>query len=328
MRVFVYEYLSSGVLPAGQMSSSMRVEGRAMLDALLRDFGRCDGVNATTLVDAEGMADEEKRFRALARAADWTLLVAPECGGILEDRCRWVEDAGGRLLGSSPAAVRLTADKLTLACHLQANKVPTPPTKTIASLISMRESSNTTYPIVVKPRDGAGSQATFLLRSPMDWNTCIKSTASEGWNGEFIVQPFVEGLPASVAFLMGQGGAIALPAAEQSLSADGRFRYGGGSVPLPSGLAARARQLAQRAVAGLPGLRGFVGVDLVLGATAADDVVVEINPRVTTSYVGLRQLARFNLAEALLALARGEPPPALSWRRGPIRWRADGTVLR
>jgi len=45
-------------------------------------------------------------------------------------------------------------------------------------------------------------------------------------------------------------------------------------------------------------LRGYVGVDLVLSANAA--FVVDINPRLTTSYVGLRKVAHFNLAEALL----------------------------
>ena len=38
--------------------------------------------------------------------------------------------------------------------------------------------------------------------------------------------------------------------------------------------------------------------------SVSGDRVIEINPRLTTSYVGLRALARFNLAEALLAVIR------------------------
>ena len=77
------------------------------------------------------------------------------------------------------------------------------------------------------------------------------------------------------------------------------------------------------------GLRGYVGVDVVLG-TAADgsgDVVIEINPRLTTSYIGLRALARFNLAEALLAVVEGTEPPALEWGTAPVRFTSDGRLL-
>ena len=53
----------------------------------------------------------------------------------------------------------------------------------------------------------------------------------------------------------------------------------------------------------MPGLSGYVGVDVVLGNDGRD-WAIEINPRLTTSYVGLRALAGFNLAEAMLAVAR------------------------
>ena len=55
-------------------------------------------------------------------------------------------------------------------------------------------------------------------------------------------------------------------------------------------------------------LIGYVGVDLVLGVAGdgGDDAVIEINPRLTTSYLALRRLLRTNLAAAMLAVARGD----------------------
>jgi predicted ATP-grasp superfamily ATP-dependent carboligase len=71
---------------------------------------------------------------------------------------------------------------------------------------------------------------------------------------------------------------------------------------------------------------GYVGVDLVLGEAddGKDDVVIEVNPRLTTSYVGLRRLVCGNLAAAMLAAARGQPV-ALSFAAGRVVFDADGT---
>src|SRR5205814_3910149 len=108
----------------------------------------------------------------------------------------------------------------------------------------------------------------------------------------------------------GPMGNHALPACEQRLSTDDRFTYFGGRLPLEENLDARARRLALAAAAALPNPGGYIGVDLVLGdaADGSGDRVIEINPRLTTSYVGLRALSRTNLAAAMLAVASGQSP--------------------
>jgi tyramine---L-glutamate ligase len=89
----------------------------------------------------------------------------------------------------------------------------------------------------------------------------------------------------------------------------------------------RAQSLALAACRSLPGAHGYLGVDLVLGEAASgeEDYVIEINPRLTTSYVGLRRLARENLAGAMLAACAGKPP-ALSWHSHALEFSAAGDV--
>jgi predicted ATP-grasp superfamily ATP-dependent carboligase len=139
-------------------------------------------------------------------------------------------------------------------------------------------------------------------------------------------QRYAPGLPVSVAFLAGEETRRSLPAVEQLLSREGRFRYLGGRLPLPAHLDCRARCLAERAVACVEGLHGWFGVDLVLGAAedGSEDVAIEINPRLTTSYLGLRRLARFNLAEALLAMVGGSPTPPGEWETESIVFEPGG----
>ena len=145
-----------------------------------------------------------------------------------------------------------------------------------------------------------------------------------------ILQEFVGGRAASVAFLCGPAGNVPLVPVFQLLSDDGRFKFLGGELPIPSDLAERAVKLAKRAVDCVPGLLGYVGVDLVLG-DAADgkrDFAIEINPRLTTSYVGLRALAEFNIAEAMLQAAAGKLAEPLKWKPGRVRFTPEGSVAK
>jgi hypothetical protein len=98
-------------------------------------------------------------------------------------------------------------------------------------------------------------------------------------------------------------------------------------LPLAPGLAVRATELANRAVAALPPVVGYVGVDLVLGAEpdGREDAAIEINPRLTTSYVGLRAAAQANLAGAMWTIAQGAMPQ-VDFSTRPLEFDANGNV--
>jgi predicted ATP-grasp superfamily ATP-dependent carboligase len=73
----------------------------------------------------------------------------------------------------------------------------------------------------------------------------------------------------------------------------------------------------------VPGLAGFVGVDLVLAD--GGPVVVEINPRLTTAYLGLRRACAANVAALALEALDGRSPsiPRLDRR---VRFTTGGRV--
>jgi hypothetical protein len=180
------------------------------------------------------------------------------------------------------------------------------------------------YPAVLKPRDGAGSKDVRLIADAK-----AAERLQRGDLSQCRLERFYPGIAASVAVLCGPAGLFPLPACRQRLSDDGQFRYLGGACLLESALAERATSLAIRAVRSLPDPLGYIGVDLVLGgdANGRDDVVIEINPRLTTSYVGLRAVATSNLAAAMLAIAEGQRP-CLSFSRQAIEFDADGAVRK
>jgi predicted ATP-grasp superfamily ATP-dependent carboligase len=172
--------------------------------------------------------------------------------------------------------------------------------------------------VVVKPRFGAGCIDTFFCANAGDF-------AALPPRNDYIVQPWIEGTACSAAFLV-QGVRITpLRAGQQTIRRPSptKLGYGGGRIPLAPDLEARALSLGEKAVRSIPGLHGFVGVDLILGATPVDDRVIELNPRPTVAYVGLRQLAAVNLIERLL-----NPGLPIAWNPLGVSYTSDGQITR
>jgi predicted ATP-grasp superfamily ATP-dependent carboligase len=358
MKIFVYEYICGGGLVGRPLPESLAREGWAMLASIVEDFARIQHCTVLTTLDERFAGRpletanvrqiashrsgstrvrqqiERETIAELATECDWSLIIAPETDGVLLDRVRWVEQAGGRLLGPNSIAVAIASDKIECARALHKANVPAVIGQRVDLDSFLRRGAQMRYPIVLKPRDGAGSHATFLIRDSVELASAVVRARVEAPVSEFIIEPYLHGVAASVSMLIGPHGVIALLPAEQLLSDDGRLRYCGGRIPLDPSLASRAVELATRAVAALPGLRGYVGVDLVLQSEISNlksqiskaDAVIEINPRLTTSYVGLRRLARANLAEQQLRGVAGDPWQTMEWQSETIGFSADGRI--
>lgn len=334
MHVFLYEWATGGGLveEPGALPESLLREGAAMIGALAADLVRMEGCLITALrdprvlqlslpgcniIDVLSQSSQREDFERLSIEADATILIAPEFDGILLNAAQRVVAGGGRLLSPSPEFIRVTANKQRTCESLAAAGIPVP----IGRVLEQDEPlpPDFTYPAVLKPVAGAGSQDTYLISGPHD------APPAYAWPRR--LERFIPGLAASVAVLCGPAGCPPLMPCRQRISEDGRLRYLGGELPLAAGLAKRATALAERALAALPAAAGYVGVDLVLGRDphGSEDAVIEVNPRLTTSYVGLRAAAKSNLAEAMWHVAQGEEHN-VEFSQRPIEFDSTGNV--
>jgi hypothetical protein len=338
--VFVYEHIAGGGMADETMPMSLRVEGMAMLSAVIADLADIPGLSVTTTLD-ERLVDQRpagaqvtlvrpgelnSMLEQQAGRCDVTIVIAPELEGLLAGLVQRLETVGITTAGSTSAAVALTTDKLETARRLTAAGVPTIPTERLAEPITPPADAD--LPVVLKPRRGAGSAHTYLITEAAALRPCLNQAREEGLTDEVIRQPFCPGLATSIALLVGPNQTLSLRPTTQRLSNDGRFRYHGGDMPLAPEMDQRAIALGRRAVAAIDGLRGYVGIDMILGdaADGSEDVVVEINPRMTTSYVGHRSMTPENVAEMWLEIAAGvevEPPEMYNHS---VRFTCDGRV--
>ncbi|MFO0945934.1 MAG: ATP-grasp domain-containing protein [Planctomycetota bacterium] len=308
MKIFVYEHLCA-TSPSSQGADSLEREGRAMLHSVLSDLASLGDVDLYCCLHPGQPRPALPRLHVLranptlrqavmqiASMCDGSLVIAPETDGILGDVVQWVLNAGGTLLGPDLATIKLFSDKIETAQLLGP--------KTIPSTI-LPDLPHNVGPLVVKPRYGAGSAHT-VIGPRVEVNAMMAAIRCQDYSGELISQPFWPGLPASIAMVVrATGQAVILPAAEQIIDTieigpkehcrSNGFRwlhYKGGRMPLSLSHHRRARALAEFLLSTTPGIRGYIGIDLVLAPDdeGTFDRIVEVNPRLTTSYTGYSQL--------------------------------------
>jgi predicted ATP-grasp superfamily ATP-dependent carboligase len=103
------------------------------------------------------------------------------------------------------------------------------------------------------------------------------------------------------------GAAWLLTCNEQIIEITGNeFRYRGFIVGGCESRRAEYQPIASAVAAAIPGLWGYVGVDLIDGPDGP--VVLEINPRLTTSYAGLKHAVGANPAGLVLDLLKRQIP--------------------
>lgn len=298
MKLFLYEYACAQPDDV-EVPESVRREGRAMFDAVLED--------ARKLTPAIEIITEPSALSTQdCSSEDGALIIAPEFDGILERLVRQASDMGWKLLGSSPEAIHLTADKWQLYQHWKHHRVPTPETW------FAKEPPTRAGRYLIKHRWGAGS----LGVKPWQAGMIV--------DDQSIVQESHDGISASLAFLIDlKGQATPLWPAYQHISDDGSFQYLGGSLVQNPEHRERIIRVATSAIRDIPGLFGYIGVDALLCDT--DDVVLEINPRLTTSYLGLRKATTTNLVGCMIACANGENFN-IDWIRKRVSWDASGMI--
>jgi predicted ATP-grasp superfamily ATP-dependent carboligase len=312
LRVFAFEFFSGGGLLGQPLPPSVSREGDLMLGTLVEELAGIEGVDVFASRDPRlpplagcevlrPLAGEtpDALFARGVAAAEAVWPTAPESGRTLERLAAAVSAAGRTLLGCTPEAVRLSASKLATARALGAGGVPIVPTYGTNDSIPPLPG-----PWVVKPDDGAGCDGIERLDGVADVEGRLRAAGSR-----LVAQPWVEGEPRSLSLLCAGGRAHLLACNRQRLS----WRSGGLHL---DGLEVNARPPADPRVAllgvkvahAIPGLWGYVGVDFLMGAEGP--LVIDVNPRLTTSYCGLPAALARNVAAMVLELGDAGALPA------------------
>lgn len=311
MRIFVFEYITGGGMLDKTLPSSLAEEGDMMLQALVSDLLEIEGVELLVTRDARLKTPSlPVEFRLLSDSDDFSLVwkecldtvdavwpIAPEYHRILERISALVEAAGKYLLNSPSRAVALAASKVATTRLLRQVGVAVVPTFECNDVLP-----NFDGQWVLKPDDGAGCLGSRICANPVELYRQIDLIPRDQ---SYVIQPFVRGMAISLCMLARHGVVEVLSINLQRIAVmDNAFILLGCEVNGVRGDAGPYQAIGQAIGAAATDLWGFVGVDMI--DTGADLKVLEINPRLTTSYVGLKESIGVNPAALVIDLMKGE----------------------
>ena len=305
MKILAYEHITGGGMSGDAQMSALAPEGEAMLRALVDDLMAIPGLEVSALRDARlsadlpatlhhvsGASDFWPTFRRAVRDADAVWPIAPEQGGMLLRITTEILQAERVLLGCRPDAVKKATSKRATADVLARAGIAAIPT-----YFDERSIPPEVGEIVVKPDDGAGCQDTLLFHSRSQLQAWLRTNGRAG----LVFQSYIDGDARSLSLLCCDGRARLLACNRQKIGvAGGVFEFSGVSVNAVADRDGRYAALGSDIALALPGLWGYCGVDFI--ETESGSIVIEVNPRLTTSYVGLHQAIGINPAQLVLEL--------------------------
>ena len=291
LNILVYEYISAAgryLLDVSESEfASLLDEGIAMRNCAA-SFYRNKSDEITFLQDSQihlksdlvartftvqNAEDHEHQLRNAITETDAVLLIAPEIDGELLRIVRIAESLNANLLSPDSQFVELASDKLRTFEYLDSNGIQTIPTFVDIGKAIEFGTTNECRDWILKPRFGAGSVAMKRLYKRADEIDSIPE--------EFVLQPFRSGLACSVSVIVETRFFTVLPPTKQLLNDS--FEYSGCELIQDDQTANQLEKHIQFVVSKLPKTIGYVGFDLIFDQESQEILVVEINPRFTSS---------------------------------------------
>lgn len=307
MKILVYENLSARYDSNDCRQSASGFRGDMLLQALLSDVCRLRRVDVTVVRDPSLSSirfpesvhvlpsrreDAEMTIAHCMHHVDAVWPIVPESAGMLESASRHILEQDKLLIGSLPGSIAITASKYLTSKALERAGVAAVGTYRMGEPLPEGVSA-----WVVKPDDGAGCTNTHLFAD---------RHAALAWIGErdcekYVLQPYIHGRHRSLSLVCADNKVLLLSFNEQRIVvSDNQLHFMGSTVNGMDDPFRKFRSLAESVLAAIPGLWGYVGIDFIMSNEGP--VVLEVNPRITTSHAGLHDSIGYNPAQLIVDL--------------------------
>lgn len=312
MRLLVFEFITGGGFVDNSVPASLLQEAYLMRNALLADLSEIIDLDILVLQDRQLVVNEstlapDVEYIMIAQGDDlreilstrqsmydsvW--LIAPETDGILAQWSQFFFAQGKLLYTSAQQAIEICQDKLATIKQLQKSGIKCVPSRFFQHSDVLSPESQ-----VIKVNDSVGCDQVYLVSTELDWQSVLPKLFLDK---SYVIQPYITGKTLSLSALFSQGKAYYICCNRQHTHIEQQqFVLTACTVNIDNKYAEKYQVLCQAIADAIPGLFGYIGIDFIETETG-ELLIMEINPRLTTSYAAIKEALGINIAELVLNL--------------------------
>ena len=332
-RIFIFEFVSGGGFNKVKIPISLFCEGYGMLRSIIMDFKSLNFEISTMLdyrisllstflpVDdlyiIRNLDNFFKKFKTKVKESEYTFIIAPESSNILYKLTKMVKKSNRILLSTNLEGVKLGMSKLNTYLFFVGNKTTAPKTYSIPMRkkkldldFVIQKFNILKKPVVIKPEDGVGAESIYYFETQYQIKHFFQEFKHKiEYGRKYIIQEFIEGTDLS-ASLIGIPyindsqikNPLLLSINSQNIdikNSNNDSEYFGGCTPVENYKKTKNNLSLLLDNINFSEFSGYFGIDFIR-TTDSKLYFIEINPRLTTSYIGIRNVINQNPAKLIL----------------------------
>ena len=291
-KILIYEYFTGGgIINEELSSSSLLSEAKMIVNSIINEYCKSQEYQVHYFLDSRlelhnhgnaiKVKSRDQLFDVkLLKTFDLILPILPEKNMELYSYCKFLALQKIRTLISSPETIKLLSDKYKFSSFCLEHNIPS-----IPSYLHNQINDIINDTIVEKDRYGVGCSHVKVL---------LKKDVTK--RKQMIYQPHVNGKHYSLCVYFERKSFKLLTLNEQDITCvNSSIKLRSLKVNVKNIYHLKIHSILQNIHKSLPGLYAYVGVDIVI---SGDNIlIVEINPRLTTSFTGIRSTLGINLSQ-------------------------------
>lgn len=325
--IFIFEYVSGGGFNNIELPSSLFCEGFAMLRSLIYDFKKLD-YEITSLLDqrisylsqylradfieiVNPNDDFIVKFKDNLNKCKYCFIIAPEFSNILYNLTKLAFKMDKVILSVKLHGIQLATSKLATYNYFKTYALLTPKTNSVPYkknnldinfIIKKLNELNT--PIIIKPDDGVGAESIYFFENKSQIVNFFKRFPQKfDLSRKYILQEYISGDDLSISMINYENSnPIILSVNSQFINIknlDYDSQYYGGYTPIKNIYSIKKLLEESLKRLDLTMFNSYFGIDFIK-SDQNRNYFVEINPRLTTSYIGIRNTIKQNPVELIL----------------------------
>lgn len=331
--IFILEFVSGGGFNQVKIPGSLIAEGYGMLRSIIADFKDLDYEIETLLdfrihflsrylkadfINIVQISDNfYTKFKECVRKSKFCFIIAPEFLNILFNLTQIALDNDAIVLSVGLKGIILGSSKLKTYNFLKKQKICSPMTFLVPYNqgrwdieFIIRKLNELSAPIVIKPEDGVGAESIFYFETENQIKEFFKQYVYPlDYSRRYILQEFVEGRDLSVSLIgnnnpntLSKSSPIIVGINHQNIvikNSRHESKYLGGYTPVENWeeIAISLKENLEKL--NMSYFNGYFGIDFIQKKDKSLSLI-EINPRLTTSYIGIRNIVKQNLMGIIL----------------------------